>query len=88
MISSEFSQQLFEKVEDFLNIKITKVQRPKQGMDSEVFLIDDAKSNTYAIKFSKNASNDVLAYNLILKNEIDIPVPKVHSHFTFENKQP
>lgn len=86
MLSNEITAQLVEKIEEFLKVKIIKVQRPKQGMDSEVFLLGDQNNNNYAIKFSKDASNDVLAYKLILENGIDILVPELFGHFTFENK--
>lgn len=86
MIGKETQKQIIKKVEELLNVSITELQIPKQGLDGEVLLATDAKGNEFAIKFGINAINDVIALNFIKEKKLDLPVPKMLGYFFFDNK--
>lgn len=86
MIDTETQKKIVKKVEEFLKIKIAEVQFPKQGMDGDVFLAMNAKGNEFAVKFGVNAINVVIALDLIRKNKLDIPVPKLFGYFSLDGK--
>jgi len=86
MIVNKTQKQIIKKVEELLKINIIDSQVPPQGMDSEVFFVVDSSGKEYAIKHGRSVIGDVLAYKLLKENKIDIPVPKIFSNFTFENK--
>lgn len=78
-------QAIIKNVEELLNITVIQTSTPPQGMDGEVFLLKDSHGKEYAVKLSDN-TNDVLAYQLLEKHQIAIPVPKLFGHFSFNNK--
>jgi len=87
-MEKDFQEKIILKVEEYLKTKIVDIKIPPQGMDSQVFFVMDTDSKEYAIKcYARSLSGDILAFKLLRKNKIDIPVPKVFGIFTFENKQ-
>jgi aminoglycoside phosphotransferase (APT) family kinase protein len=84
MIPNNSQGKIIQKVQEILAIKVVNVQIPKQGMDGTVFIIRDENGDEYAVKYSNNAFNDVLSLELIKKNNLQIPVPKLYGHFPFE----
>lgn len=79
--------KLISEIEKQFKSKIIEVQFPPQGMDSEVFFIKDNHGHEYAIKHSGYAINDLLAYELLKENKLDIPAPKLIGTFRFEKDQ-
>lgn len=77
---------LISEIQEVLGQKIQSISVPPQGMDSEVFVIKLESSIEYAIKYSKYAKQDFFVLQLLQKQKIDIPVPKVITFFEFENK--
>lgn len=87
MTNKDYQKKIISKIEDQLKAKVVDIQIPPQGMDSDVFFIRDNTGNEYAIKQSEDSISDILAYELLKKNKIDIPVPKLIGNFCFEEKQ-
>src|SRR3989344_9173453 len=84
MISTSAQEKIIKQVQEILTIKVVKVQIPKQGMDGSIFIIRDEKDKEFAVKYSTNAFNDVLALELIKNNNLPIPVPKMYGYFPFK----
>lgn len=84
MNNSHFRETLVTYIEREYKISVVSVQTPPQGMSSSVFFIKASDDKEYAIKYGKNAMNDVPALDLILRNHIDIPVPVLFGSFIFE----
>ncbi len=84
MIHSDFQKKLSSHIESELNIKISDVETPPQGMTSKVFFITSTDGQEYAVKYGEYALNDVPALELISKEGINIPVPKLFKSFLFE----
>lgn len=87
MTNKDYQKKIILKIEEQLKAKVVDIQIPPQGMDSDVFFIRDNTDNEYAIKQSEGSISDVLAHELLKKNKIDIPVPKLIGTFSFDEKQ-
>ena len=85
MDSPDFQQRLGKHLEERLGSQITNMQTPLQGMGSTVLLIKLDSGEEYAIKYGEPAAYDVPALELLKQKKVDVPVPKLHSHFMFEN---
>lgn len=84
----DFKNKIIRQIEQRLNMKITDIKIPPQGMDSQVFFVKSAKGGEYAIKHSvRGVSGDAVALKLLEENEIDVPVPKILGIFEFEDRQ-
>lgn len=74
---------LREKVAGLVGAKIVRVQRPRQGMDSEVFLCADEAGREWAVKCGAGAAQDVRALALVRASGADIPVPRMAGAFAW-----
>lgn len=86
-MKNEITIKLIKEIEKRLSIKIVKTTIPPQGMDSQVFIVIDSDAKEYVIKFSKWAFNDKIAYDLINKHKLNVPIPKVLGNFVFQDNQ-
>ncbi len=84
-MSSSTQKLIVSTIEKLIGITVVDIKIPKQGVDSEVIIINDISGKEFAVKFSRESANDVLAFNLIKENNIDIPIPKLITHFSFED---
>ncbi len=86
MQNKNLQKKLTPEIEKQLGSEIIGIQTPPQGMDSEAFFVMDNNKKEYAVKRGKNATSDVVAYNLLKKNKVNIPIPKLFGSFIFEDK--
>lgn len=82
----EISEELIKEIEKYLAIQLVSTDIPPQGMDSQVFIVIDDKNKEYIVKYSNWALNDKIAYELILKNKLHIPIPRMLGSFVFQDK--
>ncbi len=82
----EISKKLINEIERCLSVQIVSTAIPPQGMDSQVFIVKDENKKEYIIKYSNWAINDKLAYELIIKNNLNIPIPRMIGSFNFQDK--
>lgn len=68
-----------------LNINVKSIETPPQGMDSNVFFLVDEKNNRYVVKVGSGTESDVEAYRIIVKNKLNLPVPKVYFNKKYED---
>lgn len=76
---------LIKYIEKNIGLKISSTKIPPQGMSSSVFFISSDDNKEYAVKYGKDAMNDVPALELISKEQIDIPIGKLYKAFKFED---
>lgn len=74
-MESSIRKHIIQRISKILNINVLDVTIPKQGMDSQVFILKDQIGNEYAVKYSKETHNDHLALKLIHQHKVNIPVP-------------
>lgn len=87
MIDSNTQKQLITKIEESIGKQIIAIKKPTlPETDSDVFLVTDKLGIQYAIKYSSNTINDVIAYQLIQQHNLKIPIPKMFGHLSFNNK--
>lgn len=84
-MENEIQQNIINHIEKQLNIKTVGVEIPPQGMSSKVFFITGEDGTEIAVKYGKDAINDISALQLIQKEKINIAVPKIYGYFKFEN---
>lgn len=85
---------LLKRIEEELKTTVKSTAFPKQGMDNEVFFIKIENGEEFkeklemelTVKVGKDVLKDKLALELIHKSEINIPIPKIHKSFDFEDK--
>jgi len=82
----EISKNLINEIERCLSVQIVSTAIPPQGMDSQVFIVVDENKKEYIIKYSNWAINDKLAYELIIKNNLNIPIPRMIGSIKFQDK--
>jgi len=82
---SPFQNLLKKHIEGVLRTQVLKTEVPPQGMTSKVFFIKLKNNKDYAVKYGKDATNDVPALELIAKEKIEIPVPLLVKYFTFQD---
>lgn len=87
MTDKDLQKKIILKIEDKLKVKVVDIQTPPQGMDSNVFFVRDNTSQEYTVKQSNGSTSDILAYELLKKNRIDIPVPKLIGTFISGERQ-
>lgn len=85
-MTSNFPKKIIKKTEQLLDINVIETASLPQGMDSEVIFITDNQDKKYVIKYGTNTISDLLAYSILLNNNINIPVPQVFGTFKFEGK--
>lgn len=85
MLATDFQKKLVQFIEKQLNFKINDIQIPPQGMTSKVFFIMNEQNQEYAVKYGADAMNDVPAFELLSKNDVQIPVPQLIKSFIFED---
>ncbi len=85
-MSHKNQNDIIRCVEKNLGINCLHVSIPQQGMSGEVFVISDENHNEYVIKITTEGENELLAFNLIIQNNLSIPIPKLISQFGFEDK--
>lgn len=85
MTVSKFQDKLIKNIETRSSFKILNVEIPPQGMSSKVFFIKIANDKEIAVKYGKNAIDDVPALKLIQNSKIKIPIPKLYDFFEFED---
>jgi len=78
---------IIEKINELLNTNIKIAGIPPQGMDSDVFFVVDENKKEFAIKYGTGTSVDVLAYDLLQANNINVPFPKIFGTLTVNGKQ-
>lgn len=84
MDHSNFENKLFNYlVADMKMPEDSTIETPPQGMTSQVFFIKSADKEL-AVKYGEDAMNDVPAYELVAKNGLNIPVPKLYKAFKYE----
>lgn len=79
-----FQTRLAKYIEETLSKKVIGIKTPPQGMTSKVFFVELEDKSEYAIKYGEDAMNDVPAFELIEKQNLEVPVPKLIKHFVFE----
>ena len=79
--------KIIKKTEAILKCRFIKYDFPQQGMDSTVIFVTDEKQNEYVVKIGNNSFIDFKAYEIIRKNNINIPVPTVISYFICDGKE-
>ncbi|MDD2766285.1 MAG: aminoglycoside phosphotransferase family protein [Candidatus Moranbacteria bacterium] len=84
MNNSDFQTRLCGRIEEKLKIRIVDMHIPPQGMSSKVFFVKSDTEKKYAIKYGNDVTKDVSALKLIMKEGIDIPVPRLYASFLFE----
>lgn len=85
MIDNNTKDEIIKKIELRLNIKIVSISLPQQGLDSFVFFVKNSKGVEYAIKYGLSSASDPLALDLLKKNKITVPTPKILDSFNFKN---
>jgi aminoglycoside phosphotransferase (APT) family kinase protein len=69
---------ILNKITKELNISITKITESPKGMDSEIVSFLDENNKEYVVKIGEGVEMDIRAYDLIKKNNLNIPIPKVY----------
>ncbi|MDD3190439.1 MAG: aminoglycoside phosphotransferase family protein [Candidatus Pacebacteria bacterium] len=83
---SPLEEKVIGKLESFFDTKIVKIVMPRQGMGSFVFFAVSEGGKEYVIKTSLDIKNDVLAYELLKRNDTEISTPEIFTSFVCDNK--
>ncbi len=83
MSDQDLQNKIIERIETKLDIKVSGVEYPKQGMSGKVIIIK-TEDRDYAIKYGTEALKDKVALELISRSGINIPVPKVYASFKLD----
>lgn len=81
---TENQRQILSGAENLLHTSLTEISFPVQGMDSQVFFVQDTNGKKYAIKYGKSVMNDITAFELLEKNNVQVPIPKLFGHFNID----
>jgi len=84
MNNPDFEIRLCGCIEGELGIHITDTEIPLQGMSSKVFFVRSDTNEEYAIKYGDDVIKDASILELIVKEGVDIPVPRLYASFIFE----
>jgi aminoglycoside phosphotransferase (APT) family kinase protein len=84
MTDVDFQKRLIAYIEGEFKFSVVSTQIPPQGMSSSVFFIKTMQGKEYAVKHSIDATKDILAFSLISREHISVPVPSVLGSFLFE----
>ncbi len=84
MNNQNFQTKLIAYIEKEFAINIVATKIPPQGMSSTVFFIKSSDNKEYAVKYGNDAMKDIPALDLIKREHLDIPVPKLFGSFLFE----
>src|SRR3989344_366392 len=82
--ATNFHKRIVIRIEELMKDNIVDIKIPLQGMTSKVFFIKTEERREYAVKYGKEAKNDIPAYELLAKEKINIPVPKLYNSFILE----
>jgi hygromycin-B 4-O-kinase len=87
MSPQDFQKRLVAYIEGNYNsgFPLKGFDLPPQGMSSSVFFIKLSNGEDCAVKYGTNAMKDVPALELIIKKQINIPVPALIASFVFED---
>ncbi len=80
----QFQEKLIAHIEDAFQVDVTSIQTPPQGMSSSVFFVRSSNGTDYAVKYGDCAQHDVPALELISREHVAIPIPKLLGSFLFE----
>lgn len=80
----QFKKKLILHIERVFEISVESNETPPQGMSSFVFFIKTSDAHEYAVKYGNGAMQDIPALDLIVKNHVAIPIPKLFRSFVFE----
>lgn len=78
---------ILEKTGLILGAGITKSELPRRGIGSSVLAVRDSKDREYIVKVGEDVGTDISALEIIARNKVDIPVPKVVGCFDLFGKK-
>jgi hygromycin-B 4-O-kinase len=81
-----YQERLVEHATKYLfgQSNTSTVSFPPQGMSSHVFFLQNSGTE-YAVKYGRDAHKDIVAIDLIHSKKPSFPVPKIVTHFCFED---
>lgn len=79
-------EKLAKNIEERLGLRIAVASIPPQGMDSQVFFIQDENKNEYAVKVTNRSTQEDIVYKLLNDKKVDVAYPRLFADFEFNGK--